>query len=632
MAKAPIYEPGSVQLRSLPSTRLTAGAQPASFGAVEAQQTGQLGDALSQVADNAAKIVIATQDRNNKSITRDLYTKAAVEMDEFMITDIRARKGGDALNAHRDAELEFEKIRKKHASGLRNNAQRELFKASFDARVVGNLSSALRHQEAESQRFMIATLKAENLQVGEYAALNMDDPEAIRVAEETIVANTRFLNSAFPGPIKDQAVADAVDALYTKVMDSLTLVSPSAALAFFERNEDKFNQASRIDVKNNLEVLAERDQIDSAVSLLSKSGIGLEEQLEMVDSLISEQEKAGRPISRKGQKELRSLVKGAFNEKEMLRKLEGKKQIDALYTEFFDAVTNNETETFVIPITAPSAVRNRLKGLRKEIMQTNLWLAGKGPKPDAVTDPTEKLRLMAMSREELNGTNPTEWKLAGNDWIEVYKHALGLDRGSKNAFEVNSRSAQIRDFMNRSSYLTQGVVRFGLDLSEDEIEDVRSQFAEWIAGEVERMGEDSFKPTELRERMAIGMEDITVRIPPKDEDIDPLRVIGPSGRGIIWETARGIGRQTFGVEKKIKRFQLPFADKEIVEAHRKAKLREAPVGIRGIPGLGFDENTRTFYAEILGENRVFDADTGEHIDTFSAEKNQEVNGVVVNGF
>ena len=620
MPKTPKYKPGQVTPSPLPGPRLAASATAESFGAAGARQLRQAGQALEDVAATASKYIIANQEKANNALARDGLFKFREEVEKRLAEEVFSRPGAHALDAYARTEKIVTDTRKKYITELKNEKQKELFAASADNDKVGHLGNAISFQTQQTRKFYIDTIQAGIMQRHRKAASSgRNDPEALAIIEKenaqditAVLAMQGFSKEAAPNVVRDALDKDR-HMLYSGVLDVVKLDSAQAGLGFFRANKDKFDLRAMKGEEESLLKKVESENITNIVTTITSLDESLEEQLESVDILVAGVAKAGDPISKRGVDEINRRIKSKFSERQLLKKLEEDKAVREMYDGFFADIEGYQIDETRVP----KEVASHMRSLRKAHLEKQAWLAGGRAKPGAVTNHNSKNKLLSMPLPELNALNKitdSDWaQLDAGDWEEVFNHS----KGGKDTFKIQSRSQQIKDIMDRTDLLTTGV-RPGLarNLSEEDIETARAQFAKWLEDEINsgRLSEeDSFDPIKLRERAGVGLEDVTVKVP-VSEDLpdDPLGGLG-SPEGFIWHQWQRRSRTL-----KLKRFEVPFLSEKTQAIYDKGVVAKAPESIRGLPGLQWHEESKTYFAPVFGEIRVFDA-AGEHINTFAAK-------------
>jgi len=547
MPKTPVYDPGSVTLRALPNPQVTAGAEPASFGRAEAQQTGQIADALGQVADAAARFTLASQAKTDTALSRDSYNNASLEA-RVIDTDIKSREGADAVDVFDEARRRFDDIGKKHIGELKTDRQKELFTASYDALKVSYLNNIISFQEDQRSKFEIATLKAENLQASEYAADNRNDAEAIHIGEDIIVANTRFMNRGFPGPVKDKAVADAVDLHYKKVLEAITRDSPSAGLAFLKENEDKFNPITLPTIEGQLDKLAETEVIRNTALTISSSSLSLEDQLAEVDKIEDATVAKG----------VRSFIKEIDREKKLIGKANAQEAIDNEW----DSMVSDPL-SYVIPATLPLKTQKAMREYKN--LRRNQWAQERGTGFTDVTDWPRFYELMSMRPEDIAVVDLEKefGSLAESEFKQVLSHQRNSRFGSasskgKDADRIRTLHQQVSDAILGMSFfdLTKASKK-GLNATDDQIIKRKGRFFEQVSRRLAR--------EEDRSEKRIG-EII-------DEELEP-REITKWGKNI-----------------HTKKFEIPYLN----EFEERAALQDIPERLKGIIDLKYDVDTDSYF-------------------------------------
>lgn len=617
MAIIPQIEPGQIRRRLPPAVRLGAEA----FGGVEAQELRQAGESLEQIANIAGRLTLANQQKVNNSKSESVFHGYTNAMNAWVETDLKLRRGEDAEVSYGLAKGKIGELRKSFTKDLDNDRQVELFNAAADRSEVGYLNMALTHQQREIRRAEDTVSRQSISQAWENAVVARDNPVLLGVAlvngeakiEEKIPALEEY--KGMPKEVVQAAVDEAKFAMYDGVRKALLVESPGAALTFFNLYKEKFEAFGPLVVPGVEEATrqkAESEAIIGMVNQISNSGLSLEEQYDRVAVLAEGLSEAGVPISKKGMDEINSRLRNEFSKQQTLKKLEADKVVRGIYDEYFAAVKAGQGDDFQVPYTAPRAVVNHIAELKKKALEKDAFLAGGRAKPGAVTNHNSKNKLMSMPLSELNALDKTkdkDWKkLDASDWEEVFNHSKG---GTK-FLRVQTWNAQVKGIMDRTDLLTTGV-RPGIarNLSQEGVETARAQFSELIAKEVQDLPEKERTPINIRKIAAEMLEDVSIKVPVNEDlPVDPLGGLASPEGYIIHQWRRR------SKTLRVKRFEVQFLPETAQEVHAKGMLSKAPESIRGIPGLQWHEATRTYFAPVLGEIRVYTEDTGDWFDTY----------------
>lgn len=581
MAKAPEYIPGQVRPTGVPGVRFRAGARPSAFGGAEAEQIGRLGVALEQVAATASELDRASQNKKDKALARSIYNRANAEMNHWLTSDLYNREGEDAVDSYIIASTKFEEMRKSYVVRLKNESQRELFNASFDTLKVGHLNRVIGFQEQQRDKLEKVTIEAENLQSIETAVANRTDPNAILEAESTIVANTQFLSRAFPKVVRDIAVDDATNLLYTNVMEALTSDSPGAALAFFEANIDKFKEATKIGIRDNLSKLAEAEVVRDTAVAISDSGLSLENQLAEVDKIEDAR------IA----KQVRRVVKERANERKVIANANAQKIVNDEWTAF-----SKNPRTYSIPNWLPVKEQDLME--KRKAVELQQWAYEQGAGPAPVTDWPNFNRLMSMTPDELNRVPMRDWgDLAPAEWNKVLAHLNKSRSGSGSSKGV--ASTRVRTPYQQFNATVAGMKYFtpkffkgqwGKNVSREQIQQRKSWFFEQAAARLALIPEE--EQTEERVGNMI-----------REELMAPVRI------------------SRWGRDLYVKAFEVPylggvgFEEEEVTAAlaNRPKPLKDAP-GSDKFSTLQYDPESNTYFLDVKGGavRRLYDRVTGEY--------------------
>ena len=573
MAKAPIYQPGQVKRQNLPSVRISTRATPASFGGARAEQIGAFGASLSQVSAVATNLTIQSQEKKNRTLARDYYNQASRELNNWLTTDLYGREGEEALDAYDVAAKKVEEFRKKYVAKLKNNRQQELFNASYDSLSAGHLNRAIGFQEQQRSKHELNTIAAENLLEIETAVDNRTDPEAVKAAEKTILINTLYVNKGASPEVKEKAVAEANNTLYNSVLDALINDSPGAAFSFYQINKDKFSPIMQVKLEAELKELTEAETVRNAATVISNSGLSIEDQLAEVDK-IKDADIAAK---------VRSQVKNRNNEKALISKANAKQLLDDEWTRLLQ-----NPRQYDIPQSLPANVQKDMRTFQDQAAKE--WAFERGVGPGAVTDWLLYNDLMSMSDEEFAKEDMTEHITS---FTPVhYKQLVDRQRGARfpTGSAKKNKATRVRTIQQQAKAAISGMADFdtrtrkGKRKKEDEVLDATertNRYYEQLADALATIPEEEQTEERLGRLTDHLLSPVTIRRGIKFTPFIP----GTPFHKIPYPS----------LGDKIYRFEMPYL--EDIKEKQKAFKQNIPQNLKAYLDVKFDDDAEIYYVE-----------------------------------
>lgn len=427
MAKVPVSE-RQVRPERLPASRFAAGATALSFGGAEAEQIGQVGTAISQFGRDLQNQALIEEEYTDRALVRDELNEGRNEARQFM-AGVYERRGKDAIDSFVDVDDKLDEIRQTRIQNLTTNRQKDMFSASYDSIANGHKDRVISFQSKSRKEYEIKTITAENQNAIEdaSAALAAEIKNSIggaaatytaiyeiKSAEETITANTKYINRNFSKVIIDLAVRNAVHNLHSSLLESIQKDFPEVALSYFNQNIAKFNPSARAALKEGLEKEAQDALIRDTAINLSASGLTLEVQLAHVDNIDNVAVAD----------EVRKRVKVRDKEKTDIETAKVNSYVESEWDIMFD-----NPVAYQIPYTnLPEKTQRSMEKYKKQVLADDLAAKGVGTK--APTDWRLYTDLKTMSDKEfaemdltkhINSLNPTEYKELVNEQKSVRK-------------------------------------------------------------------------------------------------------------------------------------------------------------------------------------------------------------------
>lgn len=292
MPKIPKYEAGQVTPRPLPGPRFSPSATAESFGGVQAQELGEAGAALEQVATLAAELNVANQERINLINSEDIFNQYTIAANAFMEEEVKAKRAGDAERSFDDTKKGLGELRKQYMKGLDNTSQRAMFGKAAGRSEVGYLNTALKHQQHEIMRRRVHVGKQSIMTATENAVAAIGNPVLLQTMLIEGERIDRDKVPTFPENLGmkttnvERAISSAGYLRYGTVLGAIEKKQGSrAALAFFKASTGKFDPLFVPDMEKRLKKSAEFELVWAKAKEISGLGLPIKEQLKLVDAI-----------------------------------------------------------------------------------------------------------------------------------------------------------------------------------------------------------------------------------------------------------------------------------------------------------------------------------------------------------
>lgn len=549
----------------IPSARFTANADEDMFGAGNMRQLKKASGSLMQIGQTVMEVGEQQAELRDKASARDSLNQAESEMRQYT-ADVYARKGKDAIDVYKEADQKINEIRQKYATALQNAKQQDYFASSFDGVMKVNLDSVMEHQRRETENYEKQTVLAQNQNAVEDAIAYRTVPAKIQIAEDTVRANTRYLNRGMGADIIGKAEEDAVHNLHSNVVDALTQDSPSAALGYIEAHRDKFNPQALLEKEKVLKEAAQTEQIRQKAIALSESGLPLDQQLAEVDK----EPKAAVA------KELREQVTQRWKEKELIDEARAK---EATESEWDKLMAN--PSGYQIPLTLPADQQKAMFTFRKQMMDAGAAKSGIGVAP--MTDFGLYTDLMLKDPKELAKTDltqfvsrlhPTEYK----ELVQKQRAARLTDDNPKKQELFRTRS-----FYQQAQQSLEGMNDFNIKDGDKDKADRYNRFFEQFNARLAQM------PAETRTEEAVG--------------------------GLIKQLMSPVTTHEgwFNSKKVQYRFEVPYLSTKTKQDQ--AYKESLPETLKGFKDVQFDSQSNAYYIDGVGVRDVYDR-FGNHIKRY----------------
>ena len=207
---------------------------PAPFGALAAQQTGQLGNALvdtSNVLDKHVERLEIDDAMRVETTVKDEWRKFSGEL--------RKRRGRDAEGVLADSEKWWNEAAERHGKDLSPRGKALIGKSLGNARV-GELGRMQGYQEQELDRSFIESTTADiGVEIDRYAT--NADPKGAAAAREVITRNVDLLAGrlGWEAGRREQELKKYTNIMHRQMIDTLLDVSPTGAKEYLAANRDE---------------------------------------------------------------------------------------------------------------------------------------------------------------------------------------------------------------------------------------------------------------------------------------------------------------------------------------------------------------------------------------------------------
>lgn len=276
----------SVENTAMPSVRFTGGANADMFGAAEARQIGQLGNALGNVAEVVIKKNAEAERQKIIASSRDGYNSAAAEARAFAST-VYSKKGKDAATAGEEMTKGLDEIRKRYEGNFKSQEEKNAFTAMFDSDRNLHMNKAYAHQDNQVAEWNKASQVALQTGLMEDAQQYFNDPKVVGEKESLFkqTVDKEAADAGMDDAQKKQLMERRVDEFHTGIMNRIAQDSTIEALKYMDENKDKFDRQTFVEKRATVEKSAKGEQALTTALQLSKSGMPIEDQLAEVDKI-----------------------------------------------------------------------------------------------------------------------------------------------------------------------------------------------------------------------------------------------------------------------------------------------------------------------------------------------------------
>lgn len=561
MAIVPLERSVLPGVASAPRRRTAASGED--FGAIQARETRGLVSAVSGAAQDFIKAEKESQRVRDRSQVRNALNSARSRAREYMST-VYSKKGEDAIEVIPDTEDTLLKIREEAIRGLAEPVQKDMFMASYDSLMNGHLDRANAFQDKSRIEFEEATITAENNNAIEDALAAYTDPLAIKEAEATLEANTRFLSRGFGKEISDKRVEDALFNLHQQVLSSVSKDSPEAALGYLEENWDKFNPKLRTGLKKELAEKASQAWVQRTATAMDSSQLPLDEQLKAVDKVKDPKRAAA----------LRRVVKDRDAEKERIKKYESRQKINAESDQVY-----KDPFAYRLDVTRfTSEEQDYLYNLQQRLKADKL--AERGGGVATKSDPDTYMRLMSMPLAELREDDLKKYVglLSSTDFKRVFERQRSGDKTVPQMQILKTAVGGIKDFDTRRKKKGKPRVKGASEL-----------MAKLI--------------TEFQKQLAL--------IPVDEQTYE--RVHDMIYRELLTPVATDTGWRDGLSDKTLYRFEVPYLEEE--REQKIAYEQNIPVKLKQFKNVQFDKPSNRYYVDGDGVRDIYN-EYGDYIKSY----------------
>lgn len=253
----------------LPSARLSAGASSVSFGAKEARQNSQIGQALTQVGLS----LLARQEREKKkqddNEVRERLNQAQTMFREYMNGEkgVYSQKGKNASGVYESSKDHFTMQKDEFAKDL-NSEQIRMFDSNYDTMANSNLSRSLVHQTNQNEVYRQETLDASNYNYTQDALAKigpqMGDMEYKQIAGslEMVRLNTANKYAHLGTEVVEQQTEQATTSFHSQIINSLRTDNAAKAQEYLKDHESQMEkrQSDKIKVSLDKQFAAEKQE------------------------------------------------------------------------------------------------------------------------------------------------------------------------------------------------------------------------------------------------------------------------------------------------------------------------------------------------------------------------------------
>jgi flagellar hook-basal body complex protein FliE len=558
-----------VDAKGLPSVRFSPSGAAESFGGAAASQAKALGAGLQNLGEGASKALavyeLKSQDRKDKSIVRDKLNAAESDIRTFEGDLRRPENRTKAIDAYATAQQHFTDLRKKYGGELGNDRQRELFAASFDGQMNGALDRAYALQESSRTTYEKMTRDAQNQSAVDNAIAARNDPKAIADSEMTVIANTKASAVGIPPEVITKAVEDARHNLHASVLSSLQQDSPVAAQGYLKTNWDKFNPATRENLKKEIDDKAFDWTVRDTADRLVNAGL-TDKEIEAQIKAVDDPKKADA---------LRQRVRDNLDDRRVAREIQQKENVFSAW----DDVMNGSA----IPY-------GRLSG--QEIKAMEVYKRADKTGFAQESDGATLVTLGRLTDQELKNVDEVTMasygnKLTRDDFNALFTRYRDLRRGVSTGV-APEKLTQIR---TDASMVTDALTALGIDPSAKK---------KGLAGardkKPEEKAQDQQTINDLTRSFQREINDVETarggKLMPaeKQQILDDLLIKGKK-KG-FWGNTKDAG---FLFQSEDSQIDSNFSIKDIPQ-NLQEQLNEA-FKLRGVPAT--EENIRMYYTEYL---------------------------------
>jgi hypothetical protein len=459
MPRVPEYSNFQTQVSVQPNVQVQAPSGP-NAGSIEAEQTSRLGNAVSQLGGEVARIQHQEQLKADQFRVTDAINKTlAARMD---LTTSKERgysnlQGEAALKREKPLDQDYGDMLGKHISeieaGLGNDMQRAAYRARADSMLVEFRGNVQAHMSREDKQFRVSTIVG-GVELNKNAAQEVwANPTEVSKHKSAIVE----LMAQNPTGMSPEELK-AKTTVQTSAIDSHVITTAidagemTYARDYFNKNKDTMDAKDREQVRKVLEIGNQREKAQSFADDVTAKGLTQAQALELARSKFSGKE----------EDEAVKEVRNRFSENEQARMQDVKRVANAAWSSVM--------EKGRIPAGMLADLREKAPEEERQIRD---WLEAKArrAKADAAGNETSgfdtyyKMRMMAVD-------NPAAFsgmdlrKVEPNISKQQLGHLVEIQAGiSKNDAKAMESSRVLKSTVNAIKY---DIARIGIDMTPKE--------------------------------------------------------------------------------------------------------------------------------------------------------------------
>lgn len=259
MPKIPVYDGRQVTPGAGISARFSPVGTAEAFGAGVARGLQQLGQGISNVAQETAQWAVQQKQELDRSQVREALNRAREELRGYMFGDpsnpeatgLLYRRGKDATNIYQEASERLKEIKDRYSENLTGNPAIELYNQNMDSVLNSRLRMVAYAQARGREEYRQETLKGDILETMNDAAesirtfldTKMENPENIlkqgfaSEGASVIKSKAKALYNNLPIKQREEYARKAVTEYHAQNLEILRSRDPQAAKQYFEKHK-----------------------------------------------------------------------------------------------------------------------------------------------------------------------------------------------------------------------------------------------------------------------------------------------------------------------------------------------------------------------------------------------------------